>query len=77
VIRFRGECRVQTASFGELRPLPDDLELADAAVRDGKALPYAEVHCDRVSAFLRPWYKAQQAGALGVAMGRVIAQQSP
>jgi hypothetical protein len=55
--------------------LLDDLELANASVRDGKALPFAELHCDWVSAFLRPWRKAEQAASLGIAMGRVIAHE--
>jgi hypothetical protein len=75
VIRFRGVCRTQPSSWNELQPLLDNLELASASVRDGKALPFAEVHCDRVSAFLRPWRRAEQAATLGAAMGRVIAHE--
>jgi len=40
-----------------------------------KALPFAEIHCDRVSAFLRPRRKAEQTATLGAAMGRVIAHE--
>jgi hypothetical protein len=75
VIRFRGACHTQPASWDELQPLLEDPELASASVRDGKALPFAEVHCDRVSAFLRPWRKAEQSAVLGAAMGRVIAHE--
>lgn len=75
VVRVRGACRTQPPSLRELQPLLDDLELANAKVRDGKALPFAEAHCDRVSAFLRPWRKAEEAASLGVAMGRVIAHE--
>jgi hypothetical protein len=74
VLRFRGACRT-TTSLPELQPLIEDLELASAAVRDGKALPFAEVRCDRVSSFLRPWRKAGEAATLGIAMGRVIAHE--
>jgi hypothetical protein len=75
VLRFRGMCRTLPASLTELQPFIDDLELANATVREGQALPFAEVHCDRVSAFSRPWRKAEQAATLGVAMGRVIAHE--
>ncbi|MBV8841301.1 MAG: hypothetical protein JO307_00695 [Bryobacterales bacterium] len=75
VIRVRGECRTHPATLRELEPLVDNLELAHAAVRNGQALPFAEVQCDRVSAFLRPWRRAEQAASLGVAMGRVIAHE--
>jgi hypothetical protein len=75
VIRVRGACHTQPASWDELQPLLENPELASASVRDGKAVPFAEVHCDRVSAFLRPWRKAEQSGALGAAMGRVIAHE--
>jgi hypothetical protein len=75
VVRFRGACSANPASFMEIEPLLEDNELAHALVRDGRALPFAEVHCDRVSAFLRPWRKAEQAGTLGIAMGRVIAHE--
>src|SRR5215471_14991039 len=75
VLRFRGICRTLPASLSELQPFVEDLELANATVRDGETLPFAEVHCDRVSAFLRPWRKAEQAATLGVAMGRVIAHE--
>src|SRR5215471_19554577 len=65
VLRFRGMCRTLPTSLSELQPFVEDLELANATVRDGEALPFAEVHCDRVSAFLRPWRKAEQAATLG------------
>src|SRR5215471_18360736 len=65
VLRFRGMCRTLPTSLTELQPFVDDLELANATVRDGEALPFAEVRCDRVSAFLRPWRKAEQAATLG------------
>jgi Fe-S cluster biogenesis protein NfuA len=75
VVRFRGACSGNPVSLMELEPLLEETELAHALVRDGRALPFAEVHCDRVSAFLRPWRKAEQAGTLGIAMGRVIAHE--
>jgi hypothetical protein len=74
VVRFRGACNTNPSLAG-LEPLLEDAELAHALVRDGRALPFAEVHCDRVSAFLRPWRKAGQAATLGIAMGRVIAHE--
>jgi hypothetical protein len=75
VIRIRGACHTQPPSWDELQTLLDDPELASASVRDGEALPFAEVHCDRVSAFLRPWRKAERVATLGAAMGRVIAHE--
>ncbi|HYK58443.1 MAG TPA: hypothetical protein VEV85_03340 [Bryobacteraceae bacterium] len=75
VIRIRGVCHTQPSSWDEVHMLLDDPELASASVRDGKALPFAEIHCDRVSAFLRPWRKAEQTATLGAAMGRVIAHE--
>jgi Fe-S cluster biogenesis protein NfuA len=75
VVRFRGACSGNPASLLELEPLLEESELAHALVRDGRALPFAEVHCDRVSAFLRPWRKAEQGATLGIAMGRVIAHE--
>lgn len=75
VVRFRGACSANPASLVELEPLLEENELAHALVRDGHALPFAEIHCDRVSAFLHPWRKAGQAATLGTAMGRVIAHE--
>jgi hypothetical protein len=75
VVRFRGVCRTQPVSWIGLAPLLEDSELAHTSVRDGKALPFAEIRCDRVSAFLRPWRKAEQAATLGIAMGRVMAHE--
>jgi hypothetical protein len=74
VVRFRGTCNTNPSLAG-LEPLLEENELAHALVRDGRALPFAEVHCDRVSAFLHPWRKAEQAATLGIAMGRVIAHE--
>jgi hypothetical protein len=75
VVRFRGACSANPPSLVELEPLLEENELAHALVRDGHSLPFAEVHCDRVSAFLRPWRKAGQSATLGIAMGRVIAHE--
>ncbi|HLH44160.1 MAG TPA: hypothetical protein VKV74_14325 [Bryobacteraceae bacterium] len=75
VIRFRGACHTPPVSWDELPAAMENPELASASVRDGKALPFAEVHCDRISAFLRPWRKAEQSAALGAVMGRVIAHE--
>jgi hypothetical protein len=75
VIQVRGACHTQPSSWDELRPRLDSPELASASVRDGKALPFAKIDCDRVSALLRPWRKAEQAATLGAAMGRVVAHE--
>jgi hypothetical protein len=75
VVRFDGTCRNQPVSFGNLQPLLDNLELGSTAVRDGHALPFAEIHCDHVTSFLRPWKAAGQTVTLGAAIGRVVVHE--
>jgi hypothetical protein len=75
VLQFRGACRAQPASFGEISTFEGDGELANSTVREGQVMPFAEIHCDKVSSFLHPLRAAEQSAKLGAAIGRVVVHE--
>ena len=70
VLRFDGQCR--SVPPLNLRVAATRDELGSSAVRDGAVLPFADIHCDRVSGFLQNWMGGR---ALGAAVGRVVAHE--
>jgi hypothetical protein len=75
LVDFRGRCSMLAADL----PGQGNGALAHTAVSDGKVLPFSEVECDRVRAFLHS-AKAGAEGqppdlALGRALARVLAHE--
>jgi hypothetical protein len=81
VLKFRGECRVDTWSklasdFGSIGEVET---LGATRVDRGHVLPYTEVQCDQVRkalAYLKPSAGSKERqNALGLALGRVVAHE--
>jgi hypothetical protein len=75
VVRFRGSCAVAPGNT-DIEP-GSRIILGDSITADGSILPYSEINCDRVLAFLRTVNLAEvgQEARLGRASGRVLAHE--
>jgi len=75
IVRFRGNCAVAP---GQISIEPTDrILLGDSISADGSILPYSDIDCDSVLAFLRTANitEAGQEARLGRASGRVLAHE--
>src|SRR5215469_14041199 len=72
VVKFHGKCRLEY-------PLPDasdgEVALASTKVEGGRVLPYSDVQCDQVRKVLPYTKQSDRQGALGMALGRVVAHE--
>lgn len=81
VLKFRGECRVQSGQSDDDPPIPAGQTgtLGSTRVENGRVLPFSEVKCDAVRqalSYLRPEAnQGEKQKALGLAMGRVVAHE--
>jgi hypothetical protein len=75
IVRFRGNCAVVPGQTGI--EIADRVVLGDSILAGGSILPYSEIDCDRVLAFLRTANLAEvgQEARLGRASGRVLAHE--
>lgn len=75
IVRFRGTCAVIPGQRGSEPEEP--IVLGDTVTSEGRILPYSEIDCDRLQAFLRTAHlsEAGQEARLGRAGGRVLAHE--
>lgn len=70
VVRFRGACRMDAIGF----PRRDERPLAFTHTSDGEVLPFAEVSCDALRAFVQPAVLARRDIPAEVLYGRALAR---